>query len=362
MTNCGVQSIGINCPMFKEGDNLIDIVVEQVLDTFKVVDENGFVKSFDINDNDIIGITESVVARTNGTYLTIADLVEEIKEKCPTQKVILFNPIYSRNRFAMILEAFAAACNKIWIVMPEYDEVGNPRGLNPNTGVNIMDYYAEICNTNNCDCVIIDDITTLLNTDNNSELQDTYTVWCALRPKRNLELNDKIYTLKDFGQNVNLNYGLLGSNKANETTLKLFPTVQQSMTTCYGVQRKIKELTGKHVEVMVYGDGCFKDATSGIWEFADPDVSPFYTEGLDGSPNEIKAKYFIDGKFANLSGEELNNAVKNEIKNKKSDLVGNMASQGTTPRKIVNLLASLMDLTSGSGDRCTPVVVVKNYL
>ena len=148
----------------------------------------------------------------------------------------------------------------------------------------------------------------------------------------------------------------------NEDTLKLFPTVQDSMRVCTSIQRLIKEKTGKHVEVMVYGDGCFKDNVSGIWEFADPDVSTFYTEGLDGSPNEIKTKYFIDGKYADLKGEELNNAIKEEIKNKKTNLVGNMDSQGTTPRRYVSLLASLMDLTSGSGDRCTPVVLVKNYL
>jgi hypothetical protein len=242
--------------------------------------------------------------------------------------------------------------------MPEYDEVGNPRGLNPLTGVNIEEYYKQICEEEKCICKIVGPINELSSVV--ESFQTYYLVNCGLRPKY-VSTNDKVLTLKDFGTNVNLNYGLLGSNKANEDTLKLFPTVQDSMRVCTSIQRVIKEKINKNVEVMIYGDGCFKDATSGIWEFADPDVSPFYTEGLEGSPNEIKLKEFADNKYADLSGDELNNAIKNEISNKKSDLVGSMKSQGTTPRKYVNLLASLMDLTSGSGDKGTPVVLVKNY-
>lgn len=353
--NTGVISVGIKCPMFKQGDDVVKIVSDCVLETFKGYNQYHDKYVYDINDKDIIGITESVVARTHGTYLTLDDLVKEIKEKCPSGEVALINPIYSRNRFSMILKAFARACNRILIIMPEYDEVGNPRGLNKVTGVNIMEYYKTLCYENNCVCEILNDYQELKNV---FEYANIRKIDCSLRPDK---LFNEFLTLRDFGTQINSTYGLLGSNKANEETLKLFPTVEDSVKTCYGIKNYIKEKTGKTVEVMVYGDGCFKDATSGIWEFADPDVSPFYTEGLDGSPNEIKTKYFIDGKFSNLNGDELECAIQNEIKNKKTNLVGSMSSQGTTPRKYVNLLASLMDLTSGSGDRCTPVVVVKNY-
>ena len=363
MRNIGVQSIGIKCPIIKEGDDIVNIVVDSVLKSTAVYN-NGYDFSndepfyYDIDDKDIIGITESVVARASGSYLKIDDLANEIVNICPTGNIVLINPIYSRNRFSLILRAFARAANNIVIVMPEYDEVGNPRGLNPLTGVNIEEYYKQICEEEKCICKIVGPINELSNVV--ESFQTYYLVNCSLRPKY-ASTNDKMLTLKDFGTNVNLNYGLLGSNKANEDTLKLFPTVQDSLRVCTSVKRVIKEKINKNIEVMIYGDGCFKDATSGIWEFADPDVSPFYTEGLEGSPNEIKLKEFADNKYADLSGDELNNAIKNEISNKKSDLVGSMTSQGTTPRKYVNLLASLMDLTSGSGDKGTPVVLVKNY-
>lgn len=371
MRNIGVQSIGIKCPIIKEGDDIVNIVVDSVLKSTAVYD-NGYDFSndepfyYDIDDKDIIGITESVVARANGSYLKIDDLATEIAEKIPSKVAVLLNPIYSRNRFSLILKAFARACNKIYIVMPEYDEVGNPRGLNPCTGVDISAYYKSLCETENCECNIIDDYYGFSKPEDVYDCgtrwcENAYFVDCSLRPKNHPSHKYYLYTLKDFGTNVNLNYGLLGSNKANEDTLKLFPTVGDSMRVCTSIKRVIKEKINKNVEVMIYGDGCFKDATSGIWEFADPDVSPFYTEGLDGSPNEIKLKEFADNKYANLSGDELNNAIKNEISNKKSDLVGSMTSQGTTPRKYINLLASLMDLTSGSGDKGTPVVLVKNY-
>lgn len=362
----GVQSIGIQCPMFKEGDNLPEMVVDAVLKATAVYD-NGYDFSndkpfyYDIDDKDIIGITESVVARTSGTYLKIDDLVKEIKTLCHTGNIVLMSPIYSRNRFSMILRAFARAANNLVIIMPDFDEVGNPKGLNPNTGVNIEEYYKQICEEENCTCRIFKHITDAFYTET---INSYHYVDCSLRPVpiEGVIESKYVFNLKSFGTKVNPTYGLLGSNKANEDTLKLFPTVQDSMRVCTSIQRLIKDKTGKHVEVMVYGDGCFKDNVSGIWEFADPDVSTFYTEGLNGSPNEIKTKYFIDGKYADLKGEELDNAIKEEIKNKKTNLVGNMDSQGTTPRRYVSLLASLMDLTSGSGDRCTPVVLVKNYL
>jgi hypothetical protein len=358
MNNTGVQSIGIKCPIIKEGDDLCGIVVESILDTFKKYDVYHDTCYYDIEDKDIIGITESVVARNAGLYLSLDDLTQEIKDKCPSGHVMLMNPIYSRNRFSMILKAFARACEKLYIVMPDFDEVGNPCGLNPNTGVNIMEYYKQLCEENNCECIIGESAPQLFYDMSDETTNSMYIVDCALRPNPK---RVSITTLKDFGTKLNPTYGLLGSNKANEETLKLFPTVDAACRVCTKIQRMIKEATNKHVEVMVYGDGCFKDATSGIWEFADPDVSPFYTEGLDGSPNEIKLKAFADDKFNNLHGDMLNAAIKNEINTKANDLVGSMNSQGTTPRKYVNLLASLMDLTSGSGDKGTPVVVVKNY-
>lgn len=370
-TKAGVVSFGVKTPIIKEGDDLSKIITESVLDAVEAYNAYEDTYFYDLNDKDIIGITESVVARANGLYLSLDDLVKEIKTKIPTGNVLLMNPIYSRNRFSLILKAFARACDKMTIIMPNFDEVGNPRGLNPNTGVDIEEFYKKICKENNCTCTIFNEQDTFIHEiieqnenikkkNGESLFKGLYVVDCSLRPE-NAPKSVFRYTLKDFGNNVNPNYGLLGSNKANEETLKLFPTVQCAMTTCINVQRLIKEKSGKHVEVMIYGDGCFKDATSGIWEFADPDVSPFYTEGLDGSPNEIKLKEFADNKFSKLSGEELNIAIKNEIKNKKNNLVGSMTSQGTTPRKYVNLLASLMDLTSGSGDKGTPVIVVKNY-
>ena len=363
----GVQSIGIKCPMFKEGDNLSEMVVDAVLKATAVYN-NGYDFSndepfyYDIDNKDIIGVTESVVARAAGLYLKIDDLVKEIKVKCPTDEVVLIEPIYSRNRFSMILKAFAKAFKRIWFVMPDYDEVGNPRLINQQTGVNIMGYYTDICKENDCDSVIKKTLYEVISDPDFKTSKNKTFIDCKLRPKNEFNLPSNFLNLTDFGKDINPTYGLLGSNKANEDTLKLFPTVGESARVCSMIQDLIKEKTNKHVEVMIYGDGCFKDATSGIWEFADPTVSPYYTDGLKGSPNEIKAKYFIDGKFAKLSGEELNKAIEEEIKNKKKCLEGDMAAQGTTPRKIVNLLASLMDLTSGSGDRCTPVVLVKNYL
>jgi hypothetical protein len=338
------------------------------VEAYNVYDDAYF---YDLNDKDIIGITESVVARANGLYLSLDDLVKEIKTKIPTGNVVLMNPIYSRNRFSLILKAFARACDKMSIIMPNFEEVGNPKGLNPNTGVDIEEFYKKICEENNCICSIFNEQDTFIHEiieenenikrkNGESLFKGLYIVDCSLRPEKAPKSAFR-YTLKDFGNDVNPNYGLLGSNKANEETLKLFPTVDAACRVCTKIQRMIKEATNKHVEVMVYGDGCFKDATSGIWEFADPDVSPFYTEGLDGSPNEIKLKAFADDKFNNLHGDMLNAAIKNEINTKANDLVGSMNSQGTTPRKYVNLLASLMDLTSGSGDKGTPVVVVKNY-
>jgi Fe-S-cluster formation regulator IscX/YfhJ len=247
----------------------------------------------------------------------------------------------------MILRGIARACKKIYFVMPHKDEVGNPIGVNPWTGVNIQEYYSSICEEESCEYEINpDDI----------KLDPKCILFCDLRPWL---LSDKYITLASYFPDK-CKYGLLGSNKANEETLKLFPS-EKAIDLVHSIKWGIKDRFGVDVEVMVYGDGCFKDPIGGIWEFADPVTSPAYTSGLNGSPNEIKLKAFADDQFANLSGENLMNAIKNEIKLKEKNLVGNMHSQGTTPRRYVDLLASLMDLTSGSGYKGTPVVVVKNY-
>ena len=348
MENIGVISIGIKLPIVTQGDDLRKIIVDYVTNSSK------------INDGDILGITESVVARCEGNYVTVDDIALETERIFGKDAIIqIVCPIYSRNRFSIILKGIAKSCKGIIMKCPVIDEVGNPWGVNPWTGVNIKDYYREIVESENC---IYSEI---------GEKSNLFLDWLNNRKWLicNLHNVDDIKKSYQYGTTATLadyfpdkcEYGLLGSNKANDNVLKLFPSKHYSEELIYGIKDDILHRTGKNIEVMIYGDGCFKDPDSGIWEFADPVASPAYTEGLKGSPNEIKLKAFADGKYKYLYGNALERAIKDEIANKKDNLTGKMEAQGTTPRRYVNLLASLMDLTSGSGDRGTPVILVKNY-
>lgn len=378
MRNVGTMSVGIKMPIIKEGDNLKNIVVNGILNATLISSElqmvsdpeskSGWkvdeVKKYDLEDKDVIGITESVVARTTGNYVTVDEIVEWIKAKYNNpNSICILNPIYSRNRFSMILKAIARAAEEyVYITMPEFDEVGNPSGVNQFTGVDIEQYYFDIITKEGKKAEFIkEDFTKVsLPLDEDGSL----IIYCGLHDYNLVKTvyyqYDNFITLADICADK-CEYGLLGSNKATEEKLKLFPSKNESQKLVEDIQKDILKKTGKKVEVMVYGDGCFKDPVGGIWEFADPVVSPAYTSGLKGRPNEIKIKAFADDKYKDLKGSKLDKAIKEEIKNKEKNLVGNMASQGTTPRRYTDLLGSLMDLTSGSGDKGCPVVLVKNY-
>ena len=362
----GVQSIGIKLPIIREGDDLVNMVVNSVMTAVRDYDEYYDKYIYDIEDNDVIGITESVVARAQGNYVTIDDIVQFLNEMHITKNLILYSPIMSRNRFSMILKAFARYADFISIVLAgEYDEQGNPNfGINQFTGVDIQKYYKELCESENCHLEFITNALYHLIDKHwkGIKLNETF-IDCRCHPEEADQLTLKDIMNHPVNNNVGYNskYGLLGSNKATEEKLKLFPETTKAQQFVEEIQQRIVEKTGKHVEVMVYGDGCFKDPVGGIWEWADPVVSPAYTKGLEGTPNEIKIKAFADDKYKDLQGEELTNAIKSEIASKDKNLVRNMASQGTTPRRYVDLLGSLMDLTSGSGDRGTPVILVKSY-
>ena len=373
MRNTGVISTGIRCPIIREGDDLVKIVVNSVLnatlkdskfiDVYDETTKSGWrvkeVKSYNLNDKDVIGVTESVVARSVGNYVTVDEIALELQMRFGSgKKYILINPIYSRNRFSMILKAIARAASSVAIYMPEFDEVGNPSGINQFTGVNMKEYYTELVEKEGIKCYIREEDRSCYENE-----QNTVEIYCGL--------HDYEQWKEDYGDDTHITladictgkceYGLLGSNKATDEKLKLFPSKKCAQQFVETVQARIYEKTNKHVEVMVYGDGCFKDPVGGIWEFADPVTSPAYTKGLNGTPNEIKIKAFADDQFKDLNGDELVNAMKQKISLKDSNLVGNMDSQGTTPRRFVDLLASLMDLTSGSGDKGTPVVLVQHY-
>ena len=374
MENIGVISMGIKAPIIREGDDLADIVVRTVLESTWDTYRN----RYDLNDRDIIGITESVVARAQGNYVTVDEIAEDIKKKFNNPNVIVVeNPIYSRNRFSMILKAIARATGKrVVIIMPDFDEVGNPSGINPWTGVDIKEYYKDICINEKKDVTIYSDKIWFFEEDLNSYDDKTGFLYCGLHdynewfeqycpPEERVREYYKHLTLANICSDK-CEYGLLGSNKATEEKLKLFPNKKKAQKLVEEIQERMFKMTGKKLEVLCYGDGCFHSPSNGIpgssiWEFADPVVSPAYTKGLEGSPNEIKIKAFADDKYKNLNGKELEDAIKGEIKEKEKTLVGNMASQGTTPRKYTDLLGSLMDLTSGSGDKGTPFVLVKNY-
>ena len=387
MRNVGTVVRGIRTPIIKENDNLEDIVIESLM---RAKDEEGF----EFRDKDVVAITEAVVGISEGNYVTVDDIGVDLLEKYPEKEVGLVFPILSRNRFSMILKAVARAMNKITILLSfPADEVGNgildeEKLLNskfnlssmisekeymenfkdfkhPFTGINMVEFYKELVNSENCEIefVFSNNPLDILKYTNNVLNCDIHT---RLHTKKLLKDNNaNVYGLYEVmnkpvnGSGCNPTYGLLGSNKSTEERLKLFPKTGDILVN--NIQKKLKEKTGKTIEVMVYGDGAFKDPVGHIWELADPVVSPAYTKGLEGTPNEIKLKYVSDNKFADLKGDELKEAIKQEIRNKESNLVGKMITQGTTPRRLTDLIGSLCDLTSGSGDKGTPVVFIQGY-
>ena len=386
----GTVSRGIRCPIFREGDDLAQMVVDSVLEA--AASDDGF----DVRDRDVVCITESVVARCQGNYASVDDIAEDVKAKLGGKTVGVIWPILSRNRFAICLRGIAKGAEKV-VLMLSYpsDEVGNAlltmdqideAGINPYsdvltlekyrelfgenkhqfTGVDYVAYYGDLIREAGAEAEIIfaNHAEEILNYTDNVINCDIHT---RVRTKRILKAKGaNVYGLDDIldapvnGSGFNADYGLLGSNKATEDTVKLFPREAQHIVD--DIQAEMLKRTGKCVEVMIYGDGAFKDPVGKIWELADPVVSPFYTPGLEGTPNELKLKYLADNDFANLSGEELRSAISKAIADKPQEsLVGNMVSEGTTPRRLTDLIGSLCDLTSGSGDKGTPVVYIQGY-
>ena len=385
----GTVSRGIRTPIIRSGDDLVEIVTNSLLEAAK---EDGF----SIRDRDIVAMTEAIVARAQGNYATVDDIAADVRDSLGGGTVGVIFPILSRNRFAICLRGIAKGCKKI-VLMLSYpsDEVGNHlisldavdgKGVDPYkdvltleqyrelfgyekhpfTGVDYVAYYQELIE----DCGA--EVEILFANDPRAILPYTKHVLCCdihtrQRTKRLLRTAgavtvlglDEILTSPVNGSGCNEKYGLLGSNKATEDRVKLFPRDCQGLVEA--IQKRLLEKTGKHVEVMVYGDGAFKDPVGKIWELADPVVSPAYTAGLEGTPNELKLKYLADNDFASLSGEALKEAIKDRIQKKDGDLVGQMVSEGTTPRRLTDLIGSLCDLTSGSGDKGTPVVFIQGY-
>lgn len=386
----GTISRGIRLPIVKEGDDLASIVVESVLTASKE-------EPFTLYDRDVIAITESIVARCQGNYASIDAIAKDVRTKFGEGAEIgVIFPILSRNRFAILLKGIARGVKKIYLMLSyPSDEVGNAlltydeldeKGVNPYsdvlslekyrelfgyhkhefTGVDYIDYYVDLVKKEGAEVEIIfaNQAKAILDYTKKVLNADIHT---RVRTKRILKEKgaEVVYSLDEImnhsidGSGYNEKYGLLGSNKSTEDVVKLFPRDAQQFVE--DIQKEILYRTGKHVEVMVYGDGAFKDPQGKIWELADPVVSPFFTKGLIGTPNELKLKFLADNDFKDLKGDELKEAIKNKIKEKEGSLVGNMASQGTTPRQLTDLIGSLCDLTSGSGDKGTPVVLVQNY-
>lgn len=385
----GTISRGIRTPIIRQGDNLVDIVVNSIMEASS---ESGF----EVKDRDIIAMTEAIVARAQGNYATVGDIAADIKNKFPDGEVGVIFPILSRNRFAICLRGIAKGAKKI-VLQLSYpsDEVGNhlisPDALDEKgidtytdvltleryrelfgyekhqfTGVDYVEYYERLIRDCGADIEIIfaNNPKAILNYTKNVLCCDIHT---RHRTKKVLKANgaERVYGLDEIlnspinGSGYNESYGLLGSNKSTEDQVKLFPRDCQGLVN--DIQKKILDITGKHVEVMVYGDGAFKDPVGKIWELADPVVSPAYTSGLEGTPNELKLKYLADNDFAGLSGDKLKEAIKSRIREKDGNLVGQMVSEGTTPRRLTDLIGSLCDLTSGSGDKGTPVVFIQGY-
>ena len=387
----GTVSRGIRAPIIREGDDISKLVTEAVL-AAAADPEWGF----KVRDRDVIAMTEAIVARAQGNYATVDDIAADVKEKLGGETIGVIFPILSRNRFAICLRGIAKGAKKV-VLMLSYpaDEVGNHLvelddvellGIDPYrdvltlekyrelfgykkhrfTGVDYVEYYEKLIRESGADCEIIfaNFPTAVLDYTDRVLCCDIHT---APRTKRILKNAgaavvlglDEILNEPVNGSGFNRDYGLLGTNKATEDQVKLFPRDSQHIVE--EIQKKIYEATGKTVEVMVYGDGAFKDPVGEIWEFADPVVAPFYTAGLEGTPNELKIKYLADNDFSSLKGEELKAAIKSEIEKKDADLVGKMASEGTTPRRLTDLIGSLCDLTSGSGDKGTPIVYIQGY-
>lgn len=385
----GTVSRGIRCPIIREGDDLAGIVTDSILEAAAEED-------FSLRDHDVISITESIVARAQGNYAPVSAISADVKRLTGGDTVGVIFPILSRNRFAICLKGIAMGCKKI-VLMLSYpsDEVGNElvsldkldnAGVNPYSDVLTLEKYRELFGVNPHEFTGVDYVQYY--GDLIRECGTEVEIIFANRPRTILEYTDTVITcdihtrartkriLKEQGARVaiglddilresvngsgyNEEYGLLGSNKATEYTIKLFPHHCQSLVE--DIQERILKITGKHVEVMVYGDGAFKDPKGKIWELADPVVSPAFTKGLRGTPNELKLKYLADNDFANLSGDALKNAISESIKQKDGNLKGQMASEGTTPRQLTDLIGSLCDLTSGSGDKGTPIVLVQGY-
>ncbi len=388
MRDLGTVVRGIRTPIIKENDDLGRIVVDSVINA-----SNN--NNFEFHDKDVVAITEAVVGISEGNYVTVDEVVQDIKNKFnnPEELGIVF-PILSRNRFSIILKAIARSTKKLYVLLSfPADEVGNGildeeklfkskyntssviteeeyketfgDWLHPFTGINMLDFYKELIENEGCkaEFVLSNDPTDILKYTNNVLTCDIHTRY---QTKRLLEeKNAKVFGLYEImnspigNSGYNEKYGMLGSNKSTEERLKLFPRTGQELVE--RIQKDLKEKTGKNIEVMVYGDGAFKDPVGHIWELADPVVSPAYTSGLEGTPNEIKLKFVSDNKYADLRGDELKDAIKNEIRNKDKNLKGKMITQGTTPRRLTDLIGSLCDLTSGSGDKGTPVVFIQGY-
>lgn len=390
MSRCvGTISRGIRTGIIREGDDLSSMVVNSLMEAC----ESDNIK---LNDRDVLGVTEAVLARAQGNYATVDQIACDVKEKFKNKHIGLIFPILSRNRFAICLKGIAKGVDKITLVLNyPSDEVGNHlislddldrEKINPYsdvlteeryrdlfgykahvfTGVDYIEYYKELILSQNCEVEVI------LSNNPNTVLKHTkYVLNCDIhtraRTKRILLESgaEQVLSLDDImnysinGSGYNADYGLLGSNKSTEESVKLFPRNANEFVT--EVQNKIKDATGKTLEVLVYGDGAFKDPVGKIWELADPVVSPGYTKGLDGQPNEIKLKYLADNDFASLKGEALKEAIVNSIQKKEKDLKGSMVTQGTTPRRLTDLIGSLCDLTSGSGDKGTPIVLIQGY-
>ena len=385
----GTISRGIRCPIIREGDNLADIIVENVLEAAKS-------EGFELRDRDVIAATESIVARAQGNYASVDAIAKDVKEKLGGETIGVIFPILSRNRFSICLKGIAKGAKKV-ILMLSYpsDEVGNElvsldqldeaginpysdvldekryrelfgENLHPFTGVDYVKYYSEVIREAGADVEVIfeNQPQEILKYTKNVLACDIHS---RVRTKRILKAHgaERVYGMDDIltspvdGSGCNERFGLLGSNKSTEESVKLFP--RECTDLVLDVQKQILDKTGKHVEVMVYGDGAFKDPVGKIWELADPCVSVANTEGLEGTPNELKLKYLADNDFKDLSGEALKEAISKKIKEKDDNLVGNMVSQGTTPRRLTDLIGSLCDLTSGSGDKGTPVILIQGY-
>ncbi len=385
----GTTSRGVRGPIIRQGDDLAKIVVDSVIEA--AASEN-----FQLQDRDVVAVTESVVARSQGNYASVDAIAEDVRAKLGGQTVGVIFPILSRNRFAICLRGIAKGCKKV-VLMLSYpsDEVGNELvsldkldeagvnpysdvlseekyrelfGLNPHpfTGVDYVQYYGDLVREAGAEVEIVfaNNPRAILNYTKHVLTCDIHS---RVRTKRILREAgaevvcglDDILTASVNGSGYNERYGLLGSNKSTEDTIKLFPKACTDLV--MDIQAKLLERTGKHIEVMVYGDGAFKDPVGKIWELADPVVSPAYTPGLEGTPNELKLKYLADNDYADLSGADLKAAIESAIRQKDDNLVGSMASQGTTPRRLTDLIGSLCDLTSGSGDKGTPIILVQGY-